>query len=201
MDKYEVKEPKQKRSIDKKNRIIKAGQELFCEKGYYKTNTVDIAERAGVSTGIIYRYYTDKKAIFIDSMGNLYNNFYDILFIHIENMKHPLDFENFLNMLIDDTVEYHNCSNIAYGEIMALSYSDPEIGDYFHRQNKMMIQRIAGILESIGIKTEYPAEKIHLIFDMVESYCHEVAFARDGDYNYDTMKLVLIKSITDILKS
>ena len=55
--------PQQKRSIDKKNRIIEAGFELFKEQGYYNTNTTEIADKAGVSTGTVYSYFKDKKDI------------------------------------------------------------------------------------------------------------------------------------------
>ena len=34
--------PTQKRSIEKRQKIVKAGFDLFCEKGYYKTNTAEI---------------------------------------------------------------------------------------------------------------------------------------------------------------
>ena len=34
--------PTQKRSIEKRNKIIKCGFELMCEKGYYNTNTTEI---------------------------------------------------------------------------------------------------------------------------------------------------------------
>ena len=40
--------PVQKRSIEKRKRILEAGFQLFCEKGYYKTNTAEIAKYAGV---------------------------------------------------------------------------------------------------------------------------------------------------------
>ena len=59
----EVRIPKQKRSIEKKDAIIRASYTLFCEKGYYKTNTAEIAKMAGVSTGIVYSYFQDKKDI------------------------------------------------------------------------------------------------------------------------------------------
>ena len=44
--KNDIRQPQQERSIEKKNRIIQAGYELFSEIGYYGTNTVEIAERA-----------------------------------------------------------------------------------------------------------------------------------------------------------
>ena len=54
MSDNEIREPVQKRSIEKKEKIIKAGFDLICEKGYYNTNTAEIAKKAGVCTGIVY---------------------------------------------------------------------------------------------------------------------------------------------------
>ena len=68
MGEYEVRNPIQKRSIEKKEKIIEAGFELICEKGYYNTNTVEIAKKAGVSTGIVYQYFNDKHDIFIEAL-------------------------------------------------------------------------------------------------------------------------------------
>ena len=45
----------------------KAGFDIFCEKGYYKTNTDEIAKYAGVSIGAPYSYFEDKRQIFIES--------------------------------------------------------------------------------------------------------------------------------------
>ena len=66
MGNNEVRIPKQKRSIEKKEAIIKASYTLFCERGYYKTNTAEIAKMAGVSTGIVYSYFQDKKDILVE---------------------------------------------------------------------------------------------------------------------------------------
>ena len=60
--------PTQKRSIEKKNKIIEKGFELMCEKGFHNVSTPDIAKAAEVSTGIIYQYFNDKKEIFIEGV-------------------------------------------------------------------------------------------------------------------------------------
>ena len=62
----EVREPIKKTSIAKKERIIKKGFELMCNKGYHNVSCVDIAKYANVSTGIIYQYFNDKRDIFIE---------------------------------------------------------------------------------------------------------------------------------------
>ena len=55
MGNAEIREPIQKRSIEKKEKIIQAGFELIWQKGYYSTNTDEIPRVAGVSTRIIYQ--------------------------------------------------------------------------------------------------------------------------------------------------
>ena len=53
----EIRIPTQKRSIEKKDKIVEKGFELMCENGYFNTSTNDTAKYAGVSTGIIYQYF------------------------------------------------------------------------------------------------------------------------------------------------
>jgi AcrR family transcriptional regulator len=48
---------------DKKECILSAALELFAEKGFHGTAVPEIAERAGVAAGTIYRYFTNKEAI------------------------------------------------------------------------------------------------------------------------------------------
>ena len=61
----EVREPKKKTSIETKQKILEKGFELICKKGYHHINCIDIANYAGVSTGSIYQYFSNKKDILI----------------------------------------------------------------------------------------------------------------------------------------
>ena len=93
MSDYEIRKPIQKRSIEKKEKIIESGFELICKKGYYNTNTAEIAKNAGVSTGIIYQYFKDKHDIFIEALKKYADNiFYPMLNVSINNFdKNNLD--------------------------------------------------------------------------------------------------------------
>ena len=68
-----IREPIKKTSIEKKKRIIEKGFELMCNKGYHNVSCVDIAKYAGVSTGLIYQYFTDKKDIFLEGVKDYSN--------------------------------------------------------------------------------------------------------------------------------
>lgn len=76
--------PVQKRSKEKKQKVLNAGFELFCEKGYYKTNTIEIAKRAGISTGAVYSYFKDKRQIYIAAFENYLTNISEHLFERLD---------------------------------------------------------------------------------------------------------------------
>ena len=68
-----VNEPKTKRGMETLDKISKAAEELFSEKGYYDTGIVDIASKAGIAQGTFYIYFNDKKSVFdylINKLGN-----------------------------------------------------------------------------------------------------------------------------------
>jgi TetR/AcrR family transcriptional regulator, repressor of fatR-cypB operon len=50
-------------SGDKREAIVSAALELFVERGFYGTAVPEIAERAGVGAGTIYRYFESKEAL------------------------------------------------------------------------------------------------------------------------------------------
>lgn len=55
--------PKQSRSQQTFESILKAAGEIFSEQGYEQTTTHQVARRASISVGGLYRYFSDKEAI------------------------------------------------------------------------------------------------------------------------------------------
>src|SRR5262245_28981195 len=51
------------RGSDKAEAIMAAALELFIKRGFYGTAVPEIAERAGVGAGTIYRYFESKEAL------------------------------------------------------------------------------------------------------------------------------------------
>jgi AcrR family transcriptional regulator len=49
--------------IDRRAAIMRAGLTLFAERGFYGTRVPDIADRARVGAGTIYRYFATKEAL------------------------------------------------------------------------------------------------------------------------------------------
>ena len=193
--------PTQKRSIEKRNKIIKCGFELMCEKGYYNTNTTEIAEYADVSTGIIYQYFNDKKEIFIEGIKEYSNN---IMFpmIDILNNKNIIinNLDKLLDKMIEKFIETHTLSKKAHEEMIAMSHLDNDISEIFNKREIETTEQIVTILNKNNIITENLYEKVHIIIGIVENLCHEIVYHKHKTINYDIMKKEVIKIIENILK-
>jgi AcrR family transcriptional regulator len=64
-------EPRQKRSLDKRERLKEAGLALFGEKGYESTSIDEIARRANFPVGSFYQHYHSKRQLLLALMDEL----------------------------------------------------------------------------------------------------------------------------------
>lgn len=201
MGNQEIRQPTQKRSIEKKQNIIKYGFELICQKGYHNTNTAEIAKAAGVSTGIIYQYFNDKRDIFLQGIEQYSKSLLfpinDALF---SKKSQNFDLETELNNVINTSVKNHKISESAHEEIYALQHSDPEVAKIFFIQEIEATNRLIDVLENNNIITDNINEKAHLIVSMIDNLCHEIVYHKHQDMDYDVMKNIVIKTIINFLK-
>ena len=197
----EIRIPTQKRSIEKKDKIVEKGFELMCENGYFNTSTNDIAKYAGVSTVIIYQYFNDKKEIFIEGVKNYSDT---IMFPILDILKNNnLKFDNLdtlLDKLLDSFINKHTLSKKAHEEMMALSHLDEDIAQIFHDKEMVTTKKIVEVLEKNKIDSNNLIEKVHIIIGIVENYCHEIVYHKHTSLNYNFMKQEVINVITNILK-
>ncbi len=200
MGNSEIREPIQKRSIEKKEKIIKYGFDLICEKGYHNTNTAEIAKSAGVSTGIIYQYFNDKRDIFLQGIQSYSKSLlFPINEISISNSNSNTLEEDLINV-INNSIKNHKLSESAHEEIYALQHSDPDVAKIFFEQEIEATNTLISVLESKNIKTDNIKEKAHLIISMIDNLCHEIVYHKHKDMNYDIMKDIVVKSIIILLK-
>ncbi len=57
------------KKTDKQAKILEAAIEIFSEKGYAATSTSEIAQKAGVAEGTIFRHYKTKKDLLLSIAG------------------------------------------------------------------------------------------------------------------------------------
>ena len=199
MSESEIREPIQKRSIETKEKIIEAGFDLICNDGYYKTNTSKIAKKAGVSTGIIYQYFKDKKDILLSALDKYADDiFYPML--NISNIK--FDKENFIDIIknmINQYISNHKLSKTAHEEITAMAHSDKDVAYFFYKREMDMTFKIASALTESGFSITNINEKVHIVIGLIDNLCHEIVYHKHDGLDYDVMTNIVITEIVTIL--
>lgn len=196
-----VRNPKQKRAIEKKEKIIEAGFDLICKNGYYNTNTALIAAHASVSTGIVYQYFKDKYDILIAGLEKYGDDiFFPIL--KTKNIKFNKDnFDDFIKDMIKHYINNHKVSSVAHEEIMSMVHSDKKIAEYYYKREIEMTNTIKDILITNGFNENNLYEKVHIMIGLIDNLCHEVIYHRHSDMNYDIMTTLVISNIKSLFKN
>lgn len=195
-----IREPKQRRAINKKDRIIEAGFELICENGYYNTNTAEIAKKADVSTGIVYQYFKDKHDILMEAIEK-YGE--DIFFPMLKLSYKEINITNFnetIRNMIENYVTNHKVSKIAHEEIMAMVHSDKDIADYYYKRELEMTNTLKTILIKNNFSEQNLYEKVHVMIGLIDNLCHEKIYHKHSSMNYDIMTDIVIENIEQLFK-
>ena len=136
-----MRQPKQTRSIKTKEKIRNVAYQLFCEKGYFKTTTNEIAKVAEVSIGSLYFYYRDKDMILVEILDRYNESF---LKIH-ESMNVQLESyrENprlWITRFMEEMIKSHRTSKEFNKELIILSHSMPEVSAVMEKQQETVRQ-------------------------------------------------------------
>ncbi len=195
-----VREPRQERSIEKKNRIIEASYALFSEVGYYGTNTAEIAKRAGVSTGIVYGYFQDKRDILISVLEIYIERAFEPVLRLLDKLNHPFDFSAVVSAVLDATIKTHKKNAKMHEALHSLTHNDESVNMEFIQLEDNITVKIAKKFESLGLKIENAMEKIHLAMDIVQSFSHEYVFDKHEYIDYLVMREMVTKTLIGLFE-
>lgn len=196
----EVREPKQERSIEKKNRIVQAGFELFSQVGYYNTNTAEIAKRAGVSTGIVYGYFKDKRDILLDVLEIYVKEAFAPVLDMINNLTAPVNFEDTIGHVLDSAINIHKKYANIHEALHSLSHSDEAVNNKFISLEDEITLAIANKLADLGVKKENLTERIHFAMDIVQSFSHEYVYDHHTYIDYDEMRKIVQNTLVALFE-
>lgn len=196
-----VRTPQQQRSIDKKKRIIEAGYELFAKKGYYSTNTAEIAKKAGVSTGIVYGYFRDKRDILVEVLDIYVEQVFRPIYESFDGLKAPLDFDGIIAHALDSVVNAHKKNEAIHEALHSLSHTDEAVRLRFVDLEDEMTESLVDKLVSCGVQKNNLTEKVHLAIKTVEFYAHEFVYDKHDYLSYPDLRLIVIKTLKNLFHS
>ncbi len=199
--KNEKRQPQQERSIEKKNKIINASYELFSEVGYYGTNTAEIAKKAGVSTGIVYGYFRDKRDILISVLDIYIERAFAPLFKMIDKLYAPIDIEEFVTQFIEIIIKSHKNNAKMHEALHSLTSTDEAVNNEFMRTEDQLTNNITEKLSLLGINIQKANERVHLALGIVQNFAHEVIFDKHDYIDYNAMKDLVKTILIDLFKN
>ena len=128
------------RTEAQKERILAAAQSCFVESGFYAASMATIAETAGMSAGLIYRYFENKNAIILAIIEQQ-------LTVARRRIRELHSSENLAKRIVDYFDEQEpgddNSMNTAlYQEISAQSTRDPQIAEALRRYDSTVCSEL-----------------------------------------------------------
>ncbi len=199
MKESELRQPIQKRAIEKRKQILECGFNLICEKGYHNVDCIEIAKASGVSTGTVYQYFKDKRDIFLQGLKSYSDSLlFPILEYKNKTIK-PDGLESFFKNAINSNIKVHTMSQSTHEEIMAMRHSDPEVNKVFQDFEVEATNVLVDILKANGFNTKDIYEKCHIIIGWIDNLCHELAYHKHQELNYKRMTDMVVNSIIHLL--
>ncbi|BCZ45706.1 TetR family transcriptional regulator [Clostridium gelidum] len=140
-----IRQPKQTRSMETKEKILKTALRLFCENGFYKTTTNEIAKQAAVPIGSLYSYFKNKDMILLKILDDYNQDFidkFDKLNIGENIDLSQNDKKSWIKITIEMLIEIHEETKEFNLELQALYHSMPEVYEIHNIHDLKIKERI-----------------------------------------------------------
>lgn len=173
---------KQARAFNTKEKITSTAYKLFCEKGYYKTTSIEIAKTAGVSIGCFYSYFKDKDSVFYEIL-NMYNESFLQVVTEMSTLleEYNEDKKKWLFSLFDKLIDIHTTSKDLNKELRILYDSDSTVASVLDEQYNTVKQFILNYLTVFknDIKVDDIEAAAIIMYDMVGSTVNRIVFGKN----------------------
>ena len=182
-----VRIPSQKRSIEKKEKIIETGFQIFLERGYFDVTTADIAKEANLATGTVYSYFKDKKDILLECLDKFGNELMLQLLKNIEGISASNDSLDIAKKVLQAFIKFHTGQRVYHYDVMSLQYTDEDVRNFFKQVERTMMSAIVEQLGKAGFVFRNEREQTFLIFSMIRSLEEQLVFQSDDKINTEVL--------------
>jgi AcrR family transcriptional regulator len=99
---------KKKNLTDKQKAVLQAALELFSEQGFDGTSSQQIADKAGVSVGAVYRKFPDKQSIMLAVLSPIFEETMTLMSEQLKSNSFDKGFSSLDNMLLTIITNHFN---------------------------------------------------------------------------------------------
>jgi len=175
--------PQQRRSIEKRAKLVAAARTVFGQKGFHAASTADIVKESGLSTGTLYSYFVDKRQLFLEAVQANYDTV-DAALAETLAQTAITDTE-VLRKVLPATI-YANVDSIPFHkEIMAMVFTDPEVRQLYFTHQESVIDLIHANMRRLHLAVT--RETVFLIVTVVENIGREFTYHPKTTLDRDTL--------------
>jgi AcrR family transcriptional regulator len=157
MSAAEIPPPQQARAVATRRRIVEAAVHEFARRAFNDVAVGDVAERAGVAHGLVFRYFGSKRGLYLEAVREISRRLFDVT---------PSDPEAPAGTQLRDVLRQH-FQRVAQHEDLLLGYvggalaigADPEAWDELERFRLRMVDWVC---DAVGLPRETPAMRLML---------------------------------------
>ncbi|WP_019772760.1 TetR/AcrR family transcriptional regulator [Streptococcus sobrinus] len=205
MAEKKVRSPRQERSIEKREKILKTAKDLFSEKVYFNVTTNEIAKTAGLSVGTLYSYFASKEDILTSLLERYNQAFVDRVFDKLSSWESLELFKqapkDWLNRLIDQLLQTEDKK--FHAQVEMLAYAVPEAQALLEENNeKMKALTYQCFLDYQEKKSDAKLKILSLVvFDFTSALVDELLYHNHSDREFTQVKKTGVDSLYRIIAS
>lgn len=184
----------QPRAMETREKLLKSALELYTEKGYHTTTVDEIAKNAGLSTGVAYRYFKNKKDLLLAAITYGFSEIKNLAGVE-ENDLFGKDLEHTLSAFERIHTEYF----AFHEELEGLRHSDSDVGRLYDEFTKSAIQNVYDNLPEDIKKKKDSMENLYIAIGIMENYCHTFMHKRLSQSQLKVMRKNVIKTVEHVL--
>lgn len=167
---------------DKKENILKTAAELFAHEGYNAVSTSKIAKLAGVSEGLIFRHFTNKKGLLLAIIKDAEQNLHEGLAKIIFETSPELTIKHTIELPFQLKEEDHAYWRLIYMLKWDIEYYNPE-------KMRPLIDKLTTSFKDLGY--EQPGLEAKFLTQTLDALT--IGILRDGMSNQMPLKDFLLK--------
>lgn len=162
---------------EKQLRIINAGFEVFGKNEYKRAVTDDIAAKAGISKGLLFYYFGNKKALYM----YLYNYLSDVITESVmdDNVVKITDFFELIEYAIKKKIDVLEKNPYIMDFALRAFYSDKE--EVAEELSNDLVEKTSNLLEIYFSNINFskfkedanPSKILQMLFWLTDGYMHE----------------------------
>jgi len=192
--------PIQARSQKTKEKLLTAAITMYAKNGYHSTTVDEIAAEAGVSTGIAYRYFRNKKDLLLSALEFASKEVQGIASLDsIDTLDDHTDFRKYIDTVLSGFEDIHDRFHDIHEELEGLQHTDEDVRKFYVKVSRDMMENVIDKLSHFSPDQTNIREKAYLAVSLLEQYCHLRMNSDQIDLDFDVLRKKTIETVMMIL--